>query len=275
MSRFLSQLCIERASRAHYWRLVKPLQFVDDQGRLWEVPAGFETDGASVPRAFWRVIGHPFDSYFESAVIHDWLYGEAEVSRKESDRIFRVAMRSQRIPGWRRGIMWAAVRMFGFAHYGSCAWIAGIIAVLAVLCAGCMSSVTEMREGKPWTIETRSICGLKISRNEAPLPTAKERRIAQIEKMIPRGGWIITAGALLFTCGIAVAFWSKSTAIDDLAYGGAVVGIAAISAGMIMIGIAKVLTTWIIAIPVCMLVVFYIWKRKLKQQNKESHNEPA
>ena len=30
--------------------------------RYHEVPAGFVTDGASIPRLLWRVLGHPFEA---------------------------------------------------------------------------------------------------------------------------------------------------------------------------------------------------------------------
>ena len=37
------------------------------------VPAGFATDFASVPRAFWRLLP-PFGEYMLAAVVHDYLY---------------------------------------------------------------------------------------------------------------------------------------------------------------------------------------------------------
>ena len=54
------------------------------------VPKGFESDGCSMPRFFWRVFGHPFDmQYLREAILHDWLYKTQMCNRKVADTIFR------------------------------------------------------------------------------------------------------------------------------------------------------------------------------------------
>ena len=54
------------------------------------VPKGFESDGCSMPRFFWRVFGHPFDmQYLREAILHDWLYKMQMFNRKVADQIFR------------------------------------------------------------------------------------------------------------------------------------------------------------------------------------------
>ena len=54
------------------------------------VPKGFESDGCSMPRFFWRVCGHPFDmQYLREAILHDWLYKMQMFNRKVADTIFR------------------------------------------------------------------------------------------------------------------------------------------------------------------------------------------
>lgn len=79
-----------------------------------EVPAGTETDGASVPRVFWTVF-EPFGEYFGAAVIHDFLYSPAnhEFDRWESDIIFKEAMYNCGVPWHKREPIYHAVRMFG------------------------------------------------------------------------------------------------------------------------------------------------------------------
>ncbi len=57
------------------WRIEVPLVYeVGELGsdRRIEVPAGFETDGASVPRFFWAVLP-TWGKYSRAAVIHDYL----------------------------------------------------------------------------------------------------------------------------------------------------------------------------------------------------------
>ena len=54
------------------------------------VPKGFESDGCSMPRFFWRLFGHPFDmQYLREAILHDWLYKMQMFNRKTADTIFR------------------------------------------------------------------------------------------------------------------------------------------------------------------------------------------
>ena len=52
-----------------YWIVEK------GKGLYITVPAYFITDGASIPRTLWPVIGHPFKAdVFQAAVVHDFLY---------------------------------------------------------------------------------------------------------------------------------------------------------------------------------------------------------
>lgn len=57
------------------------------------VPKGFESDGCSMPRFFWRLFGHPFDmQYLREAVLHDYLYKTQPFDRKTADLIFKEEM---------------------------------------------------------------------------------------------------------------------------------------------------------------------------------------
>lgn len=52
--------------------LLEPFSFVDPDGKEWIVPAGQMTDGASIPRWLWSLVGGPFEgAYREAAVVHD------------------------------------------------------------------------------------------------------------------------------------------------------------------------------------------------------------
>ena len=81
-----------------------------------EVPAGFETDFASVPRvpvAYW-LFG---DVAHEAAVVHDFLYSTAAVPRETADKVLLEAMEVTGVASWRRMPIYWAVRRFGVAHY--------------------------------------------------------------------------------------------------------------------------------------------------------------
>lgn len=82
------------------------------------VPAGFETDFASIPRFFWRVLP-PTGQYGKAAVVHDFLYRTRRVPRVTADRMFLLAMEELSVPKPVRLVMYYAVRVFGgFAYSG-------------------------------------------------------------------------------------------------------------------------------------------------------------
>jgi len=69
--------------------LQKDMAYYTSKG-IVVVPKGFESDGCSMPRFFWRVFGHPFDmQYLREAILHDYLYKEQQLDRKTADLIFR------------------------------------------------------------------------------------------------------------------------------------------------------------------------------------------
>jgi hypothetical protein len=96
--------------------LVRPFIVRCKSGRIVEVPAGFQTDFASVPRAFWRLIP-PWGPYSPAAVVHDYLYTTGLVSRAEADKIFLELMKRLDVPAWKRNVMYWAVRMAGASRY--------------------------------------------------------------------------------------------------------------------------------------------------------------
>jgi hypothetical protein len=59
-------------------RLLRRLTYRTWDGWLIEVPAGFETDFASIPRALWALIP-PRGRYNRPAIVHDFLYRFAPV----------------------------------------------------------------------------------------------------------------------------------------------------------------------------------------------------
>lgn len=100
------------------WLLLSPLVYTTRAGDTFEVPAGFVSDLASIPKVFRTLVGRQDGPWAPAAVIHDFLYRTAIVPRGEADRIFREAM--EELPGisWlQRWAMWAALRVGGWAAY--------------------------------------------------------------------------------------------------------------------------------------------------------------
>jgi len=75
--------------------LLNELRYTDPYGEVWVAPAGSRVDGASIPRAFWSIMGGPFEGKYRNAsVLHDVAYEEQKRSPKEVDLMFYNAMRA-------------------------------------------------------------------------------------------------------------------------------------------------------------------------------------
>lgn len=82
--------------------------------RRFVVAEGFACDGASIPRAAWRVVGkHELGE--PAPTCHDWLYRghDERYTRAEADRLFLEIMRLDGVPEWRARAAYTAVRLFG------------------------------------------------------------------------------------------------------------------------------------------------------------------
>ncbi|EJI5073162.1 DUF1353 domain-containing protein [Salmonella enterica] len=118
MSRFTTPAILEMLG--HYnWRVYEPFAFYlsDDESDVIEVPAGFVTDLATIPRVFWSLM-QPDGKYAKAAIIHDYLYDNALRTKREADRIFLDGMTVLGVPKWKRTVMYWAVRLFGKGMYG-------------------------------------------------------------------------------------------------------------------------------------------------------------
>ena len=81
-----------------------------------EVPAGFRSDGASVPRFFWRVVFPPGDVHaLAAAFVHDFLYRTHPVgwSRKAADEVLLDCMIEDGVYKHRAKLAYWGVRLFG------------------------------------------------------------------------------------------------------------------------------------------------------------------
>lgn len=88
------------------------------------VPAGFETDGASIPALFWPLLGHPYSgSTLRAATLHDWEIVTRHAPSPVVHRRFYVALRASGVGRVRAALLYAGARCFGprFAHSPSLA----------------------------------------------------------------------------------------------------------------------------------------------------------
>jgi hypothetical protein len=102
------------------YRLARPLAYYTDvlkgedgKGTWIHIPAGYESDGASVPRLFWRFFP-PSGQYTGAAIVHDALCDrEFPCTSQQAADIFDEAMIDLGIPWRTRWPMVKAVRWFG------------------------------------------------------------------------------------------------------------------------------------------------------------------
>ena len=120
MSRFTTTLKTEQTDRRTY-TLLADLVLADDDERVITVPAGFTTDFASIKvlhNAFLFVLFALVSGYGNySATVHDFLYSEGRVNRKEADAVLYRALRAEGVARWRAWLMWAGVRIGGAKHF--------------------------------------------------------------------------------------------------------------------------------------------------------------
>jgi hypothetical protein len=93
------------------WELVDGFKY-EGKTEVFDVPAGFTTDFASVPRVFTWLLPR-YGRWTQAAVLHDFLWDlsrKGAFERVDADGIFNRALRELEVPFLRRWIMWTAVR---------------------------------------------------------------------------------------------------------------------------------------------------------------------
>jgi len=80
------------------------------------VPAGYETNGADVPRLFWIFLPPNRSDYLPAVILHDYLTDKEMY--KLADDIFEECLESLEIGPVTRFIMVSSVRSYHFIRYG-------------------------------------------------------------------------------------------------------------------------------------------------------------
>jgi uncharacterized protein DUF1353 len=94
--------------------LLNELRYTDPYGEVWVAPAGSRVDGASIPRAFWSLIGGPFEGkYRKASVLHDVAYTEQTRPWQDADRMFYNAMRCSGV-----GVVTAKTMYYALVRHG-------------------------------------------------------------------------------------------------------------------------------------------------------------
>ena len=99
--------------------VLTPLVYEWTDGTIFQVPKGYKTNFASIPKIL-RCFIEPTGKWTNASVLHDFLYDNGfkmGISRKKADKIFYDAMRDSFVNIITADIMWFCVRIFAFNHY--------------------------------------------------------------------------------------------------------------------------------------------------------------
>jgi hypothetical protein len=116
MSSFTDILLVSPLADGKTWVTQRPFGYnVGAEGSTdrVDVPIGFRTDFATVPRLLW-VILPKWGRYGNATVIHDYLYWVQERPRPEADRILLEAMGVLAVHPVVKYTMYWGVRLFGW-----------------------------------------------------------------------------------------------------------------------------------------------------------------
>lgn len=102
------------------WQLTGRLSLNDELVGPLTAEVGFVTDLASInalryvaPLVYALLVGYGN----ASCTIHDMLYQDGTLTRKDADDLLYRALRSEGVAKWRASLFWAGVRLFGRSHY--------------------------------------------------------------------------------------------------------------------------------------------------------------
>lgn len=99
-----------------YWYLRQALTWEAKSGYTVDVPQGFVTDFASVPRPIWWLFPR-WAKYGNAAVVHDYCYWMQDISRKQADAVILEGMKDLGV-GWITCMLiYWALRLFGWVAW--------------------------------------------------------------------------------------------------------------------------------------------------------------
>lgn len=106
-----------RLLESDHWRVLTSFSYKVADNEWVTIPAGYLTDGASVPQLFWNVIP-PWGAYGQAAVVHDILCEYLitvkdgvpnPITRQRCDQILNEAMKNLQVPTLQRWMISSAV----------------------------------------------------------------------------------------------------------------------------------------------------------------------
>lgn len=117
---FLSRLCTDDDPQPDVWVIAQPLIWEDQVfGRL-EIPAGFRTDLASIPRVFRNIqFLDPNGLSRRPAAMHDWLYAWRGIGKDDADEFLKQSLLAEGAAPHVSEVFYLGVHVFGQQSWDS------------------------------------------------------------------------------------------------------------------------------------------------------------
>lgn len=131
---------VRGAEHDHNMRLLADFAFVDPGGKTWLAKEDYQTDGASIPRAFWTLVGGPFEGqYREAAVIHDQYCDLKTETWQATHRVFYDGMLASGVSEELAKTLYAGVMLGGLR------WGPEALAALSRAATGTLIDAVKIR----------------------------------------------------------------------------------------------------------------------------------
>ncbi len=111
---YLDPLEVRLGTDGRTMTLLADARYRGPSSRLWSVSKGDVIDGASIPRAFWSIMGGPFEGkYRDASIFHDVECVRKNQPWQDVHEMFYLAMRCSGVSETKAKLMYWAVYRFG------------------------------------------------------------------------------------------------------------------------------------------------------------------
>lgn len=113
MKRFSGTIRLEYID-GNRWKLLSPIEFKNDI-YYFIIPVDFVTDFATVPY-FARWFVQPFGNHSYAALLHDYMWIHAKLTKNEINEIFYQNLLYYKVKPWKAWILWLCTCVYGFYY---------------------------------------------------------------------------------------------------------------------------------------------------------------
>lgn len=114
--RFIGTTALKECEN-NFWELLADIGYENAYYKI-TCKSTFKTDGASIPKILWSLVGSPLeDDLLMPAIIHDGLYTLMLLSREKCDKLLLEMLKYNGVSDIRADLIYSAVRAFGGSHW--------------------------------------------------------------------------------------------------------------------------------------------------------------